>query len=241
MDNNIDRQIDVLEKKSDDIKKILQKDAASLEKGTKCAVIAGIVLAIVVGLYFNWIHREVAKAIEPQSLATFAHAKVVQTLPTIAGDLETKLKGLAPQAADEVEAKILKGIPVLRKQLETQCVRFVDAIAVELNEKIAKSVAGLIEEYGKDAEEVLPQLADEVIVGELIKGLRTDLLAGADQLMREKTGESIDVKLEQSLVLLNKIGSEMKRLQETEQLTQRELLEKQVIEIIIAITRKMQD
>lgn len=239
--DNTDRQTDALKKKAKDLKGILQKDVASLEKGAKSAIIVGVVLAIVVGLYFNWIRREVVKALEPEALAVFAHAKVTQTLPTIAADIENKLKELAPELADEAESKILKGIPIVRKQLETQCIRFIDAVAVELNQKIALSVAGLIEEYGEEAKEILPQLTDEMIVEELVKGLRADLLAGADHLMMERTGESIDVKLEQSLVLLNKIGSELKRLQQAEQLSHRELLEKQVVEIIIAITRKMRD
>lgn len=223
------------------VKETLQKDMASLRRGTKCIIIVGIVVVLLVGVYFNWIYRELSGYLEPEELAAMVRGNVSQNLPVVAKNLEGSLKEAAPKLADDAEAKLLESIPLIRIQLEAQGMKLIDAIAVELNEKIHSSIDKLIEEHGKDVEEMLPELTDEVIVQEFVKDLKAGLLEGADQILKEKTGESLDVKCEKSLLMLKDINEELLHLLKSERLTSDEILEKQILEIVIAIVRGMPD
>jgi hypothetical protein len=94
----------------------LNQTIARRKKTTQVILIGGIIFAVIVALYFSWIHSLVVDLASPKTLLPLARGKVEEMIPTAVKEFEKTLKDRL-QISPWNHAARGGRLPRMRKQL----------------------------------------------------------------------------------------------------------------------------
>jgi len=109
-----------IEKKIDTIAARLDGDINKKKNTMTVTVVGGVILLVVVFIYFGYIKSRIRTAIEPSGVMLLAGEKVQKLLPDISKNAAEELAKIAPEIARDSRKQLIKVIPDARKYLEEQ-------------------------------------------------------------------------------------------------------------------------
>ncbi len=133
----------------------LNQTIARRKKTTQVILIGGIIFAVIVALYFSWIHSLVVDLASPKTLLPLARGKVEEMIPTAVKEFEKTLKDMAPNLAMESRRRAEAAIPELRKQLEAEFIRSSKKYIADLEKELDSVLRTGIETHREEYEAFL--------------------------------------------------------------------------------------
>jgi len=109
-----------IEKKIDTIAARLDGDINKKKNTMTVTVVGGVILLVIVFIYFGYIKSRIRIAIEPSGVMPWASEQVQKMLPDISKSAEEELIKSAPKIARDSRKELMKAIPDARKYLEAQ-------------------------------------------------------------------------------------------------------------------------
>ncbi|OQB21500.1 MAG: hypothetical protein BWY12_01541 [candidate division BRC1 bacterium ADurb.Bin183] len=214
-----------IEKKIDSLAEKLDQDISKKKKTMTITVIGGIVLLIIVFIYFGFIKGLINEVLEPQSIMMVAGDKIEKMLPELSKSIEGELRAMAPEVARNSCEQLLKAIPDGRVYLQS-----------ELTKKTDEAMDHFIVEFDSVITKTLEENKTEIV------GFMRDV---SDPEKKQKLGEEIyqalevqfsqpDVKadLDSYTNVLIRMNQKIKHLYEVKELTEEEHI---ILDIIYCV------
>lgn len=214
-----------IEKKIDSLSEKLDKEISRKKKTMTVTVIGGIILLVIVFIYFGFIKGLIKEVMEPQSIMMVASDKVEKMLPELSKSIEGELRAMAPEVARNSREQLLKAIPDGRVYLQS-----------ELTKKTGEAMDQFIVEFDNIITKTLEENKTEIV------GFMRDV---ADPEKKQKLGDEIynalevqfnqpDVKadLDSYTNVLIRMNQKIKHLYEVKGLTEEERI---ILDIIYCV------
>jgi len=165
-----------IEKRIDSIVARLDGNINKKKNTMTVTVVGGVILLVIIFIYFGYIKSLIRTAIEPGGIMLLAREKVQSMLPDISKNAEEQLAKSAPEIARNSRKELIKVIPDARKYLEEQ-------IKIKTNEALDQ----LILEFDKLVTSALDDHKAEIV------GFMRDIL---DPAKKDKIPDEIYSSLE---------------------------------------------
>jgi len=211
-----------IEKRMDAILNRLDSDIQKKKNSMTISIIGGIILLIVVFIYFGWIKGLVREVMEPEGLMLQARAKVEEMLPEMAKSLETQLKKEAPNIASYSSQELLKAIPEARIYMEHQFIRKTEEALESFVGEFDKMVSQALEDNRTDIVGFMRDIEDPV---------KKDLVSEEiyESLKKQFDQPYIKSDLETYTKVLQRLNKKIKYLYEGEHLTEEEAIIRDIL------------
>ncbi len=141
-----------LEKRIDAIEKRLDSDIRRKKNSMLVSVVGGLILLVVVLIYFGFIKGLIREVLEPTGLMLMARDRIQKTIPDVSKEVEKTLTQKAPVLAAETRQKIVAAIPEGREYLESQ-----------LNFKVDQALDGIVVEFDKVVTSAITENKDDIV------------------------------------------------------------------------------
>lgn len=165
-----------IEKKIDAIAARLDRDINKKKNTMTVSVVGGVILLVIVFIYFGYLKSLIRTVIEPSGVMPWASEKVQKMLPDISKSAEEELIKSAPKIARDSRKELMKAIPNARNYLEAQ-----------IKVKTGEALDQLILEFDKIVTAALDDHKAEIV------GFMRDIL---DPAKKDKVSNEIYTALE---------------------------------------------
>jgi hypothetical protein len=200
---------------SDDIyRQYVQSEVNAAQKSFKLGLISMAIVAVLILGYFQWLKSAAAEILEPNNLAMVMVSEVRRNMPVARDALEKNLTAAAPaMVAYITEAVMEEAIPLMTDAVTA----LLKDYSRELTGYGTLAVAQIFQEIVRDHRDALTKAAEG---GEVPNYTPNRIAADLSTLIEQELGkrlndqpeETLSAKLDNSLVALQNINSELQRM-----------------------------
>lgn len=207
----------------------LEKDGKTATTRLKTWMAIQIILIICVIGYMSWLFGMV-KTLDANAVTEIAAGSLRQRLPEMRANIREYLLLQAPAITDEAK-EILKQVPaLLREGLEQEMLAQTQQIFQRFEEDLDAALTGLIEEQ---IELVKAQVVDAPPEEQL-----DAVIAGVSAVYKDNMIQAIDYMYDDYAAEVKKLNDYLDRLQRANDLTETEVLDKQLIQVWMVLVHK---
>ncbi len=178
-------------------------------------VVVAVVVLVLLGIFFNYGHREFTKVTEPKELTRLLQGQVDSNLPTIHKELADQVKKQAPVMATELSKTIVSSIPSARKELEKVIMTQFDNSMTDASLFSEENFQKFLKDHRAEVEQAYKDLATSDKISD------ASLKAMEDSLDKELEA-SVKQQAAALLQSLDSFVAHLKRLEKNEKLTEDE-------------------
>ena len=211
-----------IQKKVDGILSQINSDIKRKKNTMLVSVVGGIILLIIVFIYFSWIKGLIQEVLEPKGLMLMGRDKIERMLPEVSKNLEESLKKEAPNIAKYSSQQILLAIPDGRKYLENQFIMKTEEAIDSLVTEFDKMVSDALMENRSTITAFMRDASDPVKKEQLTQDIYQSLKLQFSQ-------DDIKPDIDSYTKALQNLNKKIKYLYEEEDLTEEEALVRDII------------
>jgi hypothetical protein len=198
----------------DNYRQYVQDEVTAAQKSFKLGLISMAIVAVLILGYFQWLKSAAAEILEPNNLAMVMVSEVRRNMPTARDALEKNLTAAAPAVVTFItEAVMDEAIPLMTDAVTA----LLKDYSRELTGYGTLAVVQIFQEIVRDHRDALAKAAEG---GEVPMYSPNKIAADLSTLIEKELGkrisevpeETLSAKLDNSLVALQNINTELERM-----------------------------
>ena len=208
----------------------LEAEIASAERGFKTGVIALIVIALILIVYFQWLKARVSEMIEPGNVAALVTGEVRTNIPKVRDSLKASLQKSTPELVTFVADTVIdETVPMLRSAVEGLFKDYSQELVVLGAEATEKVFEEIVRENKDALRERISSGPGMYTTERLVDDL--DAMFQRQFALRLNTvpEETVGFKLNQSVIALRNINARLQEMANKSSLSRKDHLGKQLI------------
>ena len=209
----------------------LEAEVEEARKSFKLGLISMTIVTVLILGYFQWLKSATAEILEPQNLANVMVSEVRRNMPAARDTLEKELSAAAPAVVtfitqavmDEALPMVTDAVSALLKDYSRELTGYGTLAVTQVFQEIVRDHRDALERASKQGE--VPQYSPNEVARDLAALIEKEL----GKRISEQPEETLSAKLEQSLVALKNINSELERMSNAKRTTRQDELGKKLI------------
>lgn len=210
----------------------LKKEIAQNQAQARRWLVGGVILLVAVGSYLLWIHFSIARIVEPKSLASIVRSQVTIALPDLQANAQQSLIGAAPDAVKNGCDKVVATVPEVRKELEKQILKFIDSEMEAIRQRIRTEFDKTIVEQKDQLRAGFQRMKDPKQAEAIASDLTRKLVTHFKSVLTEMTGRTSKNLVTESRTVLEKIRSDLKRIESGKSLSEEDKRLREFIQLL---------
>jgi len=210
------------------VEELLREAAAKIRRSTRNGWIAIGVLVVALSAWLTWLHGQFAR-FDARAAAELAESKARAALPGAAEELKQRLTDAAPDLIGQVSDRVLATPKLLRERM----VATAEGWIVDLHVQVSTALADMPGGAGDAALEELDARYGELPREEQMRLLLRDFAHET----RLRVASALTGPADIYGSTLAELEAEIRRLSEAEDLTQRELIQREILVTAIQLSR----
>jgi len=211
-----------IRKKVKSINDGLASDIKKKKNSMVISLVGGLIILIIVLIYFSYIKGLIREVVEPKGLMLYARDRIQTVLPEVSKNLEKQLKDEAPNIAKYSKEELLKNIPMARKYLENQFIMKTEEALDQFILEFDKMVTEALEENRPIIVGFMRDVSDDEKKKELSQQIYESLKQHFDQ-------DYIKADIDSYTKVIIRLNQKIKYIYETEELTEEEIIVRDII------------
>ena len=215
-----------------ELKNFLKAEAAARRRGAKMLLVAGIILAVVLVVWFGYVYRRLSTELKAQDIIDIAFSKV-PAAQDLAPRVEQWVMNQAPGLMDQAKDAIVENLPKLRERAEELAGTYADILANRIYETSNQQIEEIILTHGEAVRRALAAIGDI----EKSATAKEDLKKALAEEFEKVAVRELDPYLPGFLEALQDMEVELTLLVDTpsEQLTEEQRLEKELLHLVFEL------
>ena len=209
----------------------LEAEVEEARKSFKLGLISMAIITVLILGYFHWLKSATAEILQPQNLANVMVSEVRRNMPAARDTLEKELTAAAPAVVtfitqavmDEALPMVTEAVTALLKDYSRELTGYGTLAVTQVFQEIVRDHRDALANAASQGE--VPQYSPNKIAADLATLIEKEL----GKRISEQPEETLSAKLDQSLIALKNINTELERMSKGKRVTREDELGKKLI------------